>query len=182
MKKPLLIYKSNTGFTKKYVDWILEEVHCTARQLDQITEEDIKAHDLVVYGGGIRAGQISGLKKALSRIDPSVKQVIVFATGAAPYTDEIVNQITINNFSDINATVDFYYFESGLDYEKMSFLNRMMMNAYSKMLANKENKSDVEKGVNQALLSSYDHCKKENITPLVLKLKALIFECSINNS
>lgn len=68
MKTSLFIYKSSTGFTKKYIDWILEEVPGIAVQLD----------------------------------------------------------------------------------------------------------SDVENGVNQALLRSYDHCKKENIEPLVLKLKTLL--------
>ncbi len=176
MKTPLLIYKSSTGFTKKYADWILEEVPCTALQLNDLKAEDIKKHDVIIYGGGIRAGQISGLKKALSQIDIGAKQVIVFATGAAPNTTEIVDQIATNNFSNLSKPLDFYYFESGLNYEKMGFFSKMMMNAYSKMLAKKENKTDVENGVNQALLTSYDHCKKENIGPLIEKIKALISE------
>lgn len=176
MKKPLLIYKSSTGFTKKYADWILEEVPCTALQLDRVKPEDIKKHDVIIYGGGIRAGQISGLKKALGQIDPSTKKVIIFATGAAPNTEDIVNQIITNNFSNLSKPLDFFYFESGLNYEKMGFFSKLVMKAYSKMLAKKENKTDVENGVNQALLASYDHCKKENIKSLVEKIKALISE------
>ena len=174
MLNPLFIYKSSTGFTKKYTDWILEEVPGTAVQLDDVTQEDINKHDLIVYGGGIRAGQISGLKKVLGKIDPSVKPLIVFTTGAAPKTENIVRQIIEKNFTNRNAPVDFFYFESGLSYERMGFFSKLMMNTYSKTLAKKKNKSEVEKGVSQALLSSYDHCKKENIEPLVLKLKTFL--------
>ena len=174
MKTSLFIYKSSTGFTKKYIDWILEEVPGIAVQLGYVTREDINNHDLIVYGGGIRAGQISGLKKVLGKIDPRVKPLIVFATGAAPRTENIVRQITEKNFTNRNKPADFFYLESGLNYERMGVFSKMMMNAYRKILAKKKNKSDVENGVNQALLRSYDHCKKENIEPLVLKLKTLL--------
>ena len=35
MKSALIIYKSKTGFTKKYVDWILEDVKCSVTTLEK---------------------------------------------------------------------------------------------------------------------------------------------------
>ncbi len=36
MKPILLVYKTKTGFTKKYVDWIAEEISCQTVLLDHL--------------------------------------------------------------------------------------------------------------------------------------------------
>ncbi len=48
------------------------------------------------------------------------------------------------------------------------------MKSYSKILQLKRNKSKLEKGINSAILTSYDHSKKEDIRPLNSYLREII--------
>lgn len=171
MKKVLIVYKSATGFTKKYTDWIIEEVACDAITLGDAKKSDIDKYDIIIFGAGIHAGLISGLKKFKKLFDINNKQVIVFATGASPGSDDMIQAVIENNLAEYKASVRFFYFESGLNYENMGVLSRGMMKMFSKMLNASKNKSDFDKGMSEAIMSSYDNSKKENIEPLVALLK-----------
>ena len=177
MKSILLIYKTDTGFTKKYADWIAEKIPCKMVLLDEIGQLDMASFDVIIYGSGIHAGHIKGLKdfkKSIEALDKK-KPVIVFATGGAPYTEAIFSKIKANNFSPSEQNdIAFFYFESGINYEKMGLLDKAIMKSYNKVLSLKNNKSEVEKGTSEAISRSYDHCDIENIIPLVEHVDKLV--------
>ena len=58
--KILVTYKSKTGFTKKYAKWIAEELNCEKKDIKNVTSKDIAKYDLVIHGGWIFGGVISG--------------------------------------------------------------------------------------------------------------------------
>lgn len=181
MKSVLIVYKSKTGFTKRYVDWITDEITCNTIELEKAKKEEINDYDIIVYGAGMHAGHILGLNKFRKLIDfhndkVNNKELIIFATGAAPNTDEIVSQIQKNNLREDEANARFFYFESGISYEKMSGADKTLMTAFKTFLKIKSNKSNIEEGTNMAILNSYDNSKKENIIPLISHLNKLIIE------
>ena len=51
--KILVTYKSKTGFTKKYAEWIAEELGCEAKDIKTITPKNVAEYDLVIHGGWI---------------------------------------------------------------------------------------------------------------------------------
>ena len=171
MKKILIVYKSKTGFTKRYVDWICEEVTCDTRTLNETKSSDIDKYDIIIYGAGIRAGFISGLKKFKKLVDINNKKVIVFATGAVAKSDDMIQPVIENNLADCKSRVGFFYFESGICYEKMGAFSRGMMRIFSKMLNAKKDKSEIDEEMSKAIMSSFDNSKKENIESLVTLLK-----------
>lgn len=177
MNKILIIYKSSTGFTKKYVDWISERVPCEKIALDEINNHDINDYTIIVYGAGMHAGKIQGLsnfKKIVQKYNH--KKIIFFSTGAAPSETEIISQIKKNNFTeDELQNIEFYYFQSGLSYEKMNFKDKAIMKTYSKILELKRDKSKIEEGTQNAISKSYDYSKIEHIKPLTDYLE-MIFE------
>lgn len=170
MESILIVYKSKTGFTKKYVDWITESIECQAVPIEQISQVDINDYDMIIYGAGIRAGQIQGLKEfreiAENLIDN--KKKIVFATGGAPYREEIVARIRKDNFSDNELNdVEFFYFQSGINYEKMGLFDKSILKMYSGILKLKKNKSEMEDGTSQTISESYDYSSSDHIKPLI---------------
>lgn len=170
MKSILLIYRTDTGFTKKYIDWIAEKIPCKTVLLDDIGHLDLASFDVFIYGAGIHAGHIKGLKDFKKKVEAldKKKPVIVFATGGAPCTEAIFSKIKANNFSPgEQRNIEFFYFQSGINYEKMSLLDKTIMKSYNKVLSLKNNKSDVEKGTSKAISSSYDNCNIESIIPMV---------------
>ena len=62
--KALIIYKSKTGFTKWYAEFIAKEVDGNLMDFKEVTAEIMSEYDVVVYGGGLYAGMINGYKKA----------------------------------------------------------------------------------------------------------------------
>ena len=171
MKSALIIYKSETGFTKKYAEWILEDITCSVTTLDKVKKADIDKHDIIIYGSGVHAGLIPGLKKIKKLVDGGDKKVIIYATGAAPNVEEIVKPVMDNNLTDCLSSVDFFYFESGINYENMSFFSRGLMKIFSKILNAKKDKTDAEKEMSALISSSYDNSKREYVKPLTELLK-----------
>lgn len=178
MKSILLVYKTKTGFTKQYADWITDEFLCKSVSIDEVITSEMNDYDIIIYGAGIHAGLILGLNELKKKIvDSRNKKIVVFATGAAPYKDEIVNEIVKRNFTENERTdITFFYFESGINYEKMGVADKTIMKIYSKFLKSKNNKTEIENGTSTAISSSYNHSSKEFTKPLVTYLKALLGE------
>ncbi len=176
MDSILIVYKTNTGFTKKYVDWITETIACQTVPFDQVNNVDINNYDIIIYGAGMHAGHIQGLKEFKKEVLNLVnKKIVVFATGGAPYYEEIIPKIKTDNFSaDELNTIKFFYFQSGINYEKMGLFNKTIMKTYSKALAFKNKKSDIEDGTSKAIAQSYDHSSSDYIKPMIDYLNQLL--------
>lgn len=168
--KIIVIYKSKTGFTKRYAQWIAEELKCDMVSYEKVSAASIAEYDCVIYGGGIYAGKIGGLKKIKPLLANKPKtKFIVFATGATPSAaEEVINTTWKVNFTEEELEeVPHFYMQSGLSYEKMGFFDRLMMKAFSKMLSKKEDKSTEEVGTQLAIIRSHDISSKEFIEPIV---------------
>ena len=166
----MVIYKSRTGFTKRYAQWIGDELRCKVTDYGEIKKIDLDSYDLIIYGGRVHAGKIDNLDKVKSLLNNKKCDLIVFATGATPFeaTEEIEKTRNLN-FSD--NSIPYFYMQSGLCYEKMGFFDRTIMKMLSKMLAKKENKSDIDNGTAIAISQSHDISDKSYIMPLVDYIK-----------
>ena len=63
MKKTIVLYRSRTGFSKCYAEWIAEDLACECRSIKGVKLDDLKDFGLVIYGAGVYAGMIAGLGK-----------------------------------------------------------------------------------------------------------------------
>ena len=181
MESILIVYKSGTGFTKRYAMWIAEKIACQTVPFNQINNVDMNNYDIIIYGAGICGGRISGLKKFKQKaFNLSGKKIIVYASGAAPYTEEIVSGIKEVNFTakELNV-IEFFYFQSGLSYERMGLKEKILMKSYSKILELRKNKSDIDAGTSEALAKSYDYSSREQIKPVGDYLQKLISESAV---
>lgn len=181
MEPILIVYKSETGFTQKYVEWLTETITCCkAVALDQISTIRVDHYGIIVYGAGIHAGRIQGLKEFKRKAFDLSKKIVVFATGGAPGDEAIISEIRANNFSaEELESIEFFYFQSGLNYEKMGLRDKAMMKLYSKMLELKSNKSDIEDGTSKAMSTSYDHSSRDQMKTMISYLHQLMSELEL---
>lgn len=172
--KTVVVYQSNTGFTKKYAQWISEELSCDLAAYEDAAKK-ISDYDVIVYGGGIMAGRITGLDKLKKNSLISGKKLILFATGATnKNAAELINNIRDNNLStEEQKSIPFYYFESGINYENMGFLSKTVLKSMYKSLQKKKNRTEEETGMMHALMKSNDHSDKALIKPLITYVKSL---------
>jgi len=51
--KTLILYKSKTGYTKKYGEWIKDELSADCFEVSTINSSILDNYDTIIYGGGL---------------------------------------------------------------------------------------------------------------------------------
>ena len=74
--KVIVTYNSKTGFTQKYAEWIAEDLNCKALSTAEL--KNVSEYDLVIHGGWIMGGMISGFEN-MKKLNPS--KLIAFGVG-----------------------------------------------------------------------------------------------------
>ena len=170
--KVLLVYSSKTGFTERYANWIKEELNCDIGELKTISRETLARYETVIYGGGIYAGKINGLakfKNLLQRPHRQGQKIIVYATGAAPAEAKgTVENVIKNNISEQDrGAIPVFYFQSGLNYERMGLVSKFMMKILPHILKRKKDKTPEDEAMVEAIKQSFDSTDKKYIQPLL---------------
>ncbi|MFG6394104.1 MAG: flavodoxin domain-containing protein [Lachnospiraceae bacterium] len=171
----LIIYKSSTGFTKKYAEIISSELNCTLATYKNITPEIIQKYNTIVFGSRAHAGTIDGYKKIKKMLGnyPYCK-FILFVTGATPSSaKDVINEFWQQNLTPAElAKIPHFYMPGGLCYEKMSLIDKIMMKGLAVMLKKKKDKNSYEKELENAIKNSYDISSGKYATPLISFLKS----------
>ena len=81
--KTIVAYKSKSGYTKTYAEWIAQELDCDIKENAELS--DIIGYDTIIYGGGMYAGGFNGIKLITKNLDKlSGKKIALFAVGSNP--------------------------------------------------------------------------------------------------
>lgn len=168
--KTVLVYKSKTGFTRRYAQWIQEELGCEIVPYKDRKKLRLTDYETVIYGGGFFGGSIKGLKWLLEQLPAAGdKRWVVFATGATPPDSPNVEKALRKNFTDSQwEQIKVFYLHSGLCYEKMGLMDKLLMAMFKKML-----KKSGETEALENILSSYDGSSRDYIKPLTEYCAAL---------
>ena len=173
--KTIVVYKSKTGFTEKYAHWIAEALHCDIVCLEKFNIAKLAHYDVIILGGGIHAGRISGINFIKDNATSfTEKKIIVFATGATAPIPEEIERFRKDNIPQ-GMNIAFFYFQSGMNYARMNGTDRLMMTTLKTVLKLKKNKSAIEQGTMDAIRSSYDYSNSNQIEPLVNYINAIEF-------
>ncbi|SFR88628.1 flavodoxin domain-containing protein [Anaeromicropila populeti] len=159
--KRVVVYKSSTGFTKTYAEWIAKELNCEMVDLKKVEESTLHQCEMVIYGGWIMGNTIVGLDKIKKM---GANNLVVYAVGSLPKTKEVADSIQTKN--GLENTV-FFYMPGGFRFEKLNFLIRMMLKSMKKSIAKKENKTETDVFMEKHLGTSFDHSDKKYIEPLI---------------
>ena len=84
MDKIVVIYESKYGYTRRYAEWIAEALSCPVFERKQFRSRDFSQYEAIIYGGGLYAGGVSGIKMLAQNWHLlSGKKVILFTCGLA---------------------------------------------------------------------------------------------------
>ena len=169
--KTVVIYKSKTGFTKKYAEWISEELSADLFEASKVKPNMLAAYDTLIYGGGLYAVGINGVKyitKNLSNFKD--KKVVVFATGVSPSRKEAINEVKDKNFtSEDQHYIEFFYLRGGFDFSKLKPLDKVLMTVLKWKINMKPVKKMTpdERGMLACYDKAVDFTRKENLDELI---------------
>ena len=167
--KTAVIYNSQTGFTKKYAEWIAEATGADCLELKAAKKQDFDNYDAIVFGGWACAGRISKISWFKSNMDKwSDKLLIVFCTGGSPAESPDIEAFLFSNFDEAQRErVSVFYCPGGFNYEKMSAGSKLMMKMFQKMVGAKKDKTEDDIKMLKMISHSYDISDKKYIEPII---------------
>lgn len=170
--KTLIIYTSQTGFTKRYAEWIAEKMNGELLETKEAKTKKMDffaQFDAIIYGGWAMAGSLVQSKWFLEKAkELKGKRLAMFCVGASPIESEEVQKALDNMLTDEQRTyVKAFYCPGGIDYSKMKLPSRMAMKAFVSMLNKKKDASAEEKEMASMIAKSYDISDKKYVEPIV---------------
>ena len=171
--KTIVIYTSQTGFTKRYAQWIAEASGADCIELSAAKKTDLSSYEAIVYGGWACAGGISKIGWFKGNMDKwKGKKLAVFCVGGSPADSPDIDTALKRNFSEAEREkAAAFYFPGGFNYEKMPIASKMMMKMFVRTLETKKDKTEAEQAMAEMLSSSYDISDKSYIEPLLRYLR-----------
>lgn len=175
MNKTVVIYESKYGSTKRYAQWIAETLSCPIFERKKFHPRNFSQYEIIIYGGGLYAGGVSGIK-LLTRNSHllSNKKIVLFTCGIANPDDP-------DNISNIKKSLQkvltdemfghlaLFHLRGRLDYSELSFVHKFMMSMLRKMLLKKD--PQTLRDEDRQLLETYGRCvdfmDPDSIRPLV---------------
>ena len=167
--KTVVIYKSKTGYAKKYAKWIAEKLAADIFDVSKVTTNMLTAYDTVIYGGGLYVVGINGVKlitKNLNKLKD--KKVIVFATGVSPSREEAISEVINKNFtSEEQKYIQFFYLRGGFDYSKLKPFDKVLMTLLKWKIKTKKELTPDERGMLETYDKPADFTRKKNIDKII---------------
>ncbi|MCR5756266.1 MAG: flavodoxin domain-containing protein [Acetatifactor sp.] len=172
--KTLIIFSSQTGFTKRYAEWIAEETDAELISLSRAKKKNadyFDTYDAILYGGWTMAGRVVKADWYFKRAEKwKDKKLLVFCVGASPMENPEI-QTALDNMltSEQKEFIKIFYCPGGIAYDKMNLFSRLAMKAFASAL---KKDADPDKQKQGAIISeSYDIADKQYIQPILGELK-----------
>ncbi|WP_315081726.1 flavodoxin domain-containing protein [uncultured Clostridium sp.] len=181
MNKTVVVYQSKYGSTKKYAEWISEELSCDLFERKDVTPNQLEYYETIIYGGGLYAGGVSGIKlitKSFKQLKN--KNIIIFTCGLADPKDRInvkgiregLNKVLSEEMKKV---IKIFHLRGAIDYSKLGIVHKSMMSMLYKMTLKKKYESlrEEEKEMIDTYGKVVNFIDKDTIKPIVLYVKNL---------
>ena len=180
MSKALVMYYSVYGTTKKYAQWIAEELNAEICERKKADQNSLANYDTIVLGSGLYAGVIQGLDLIIKNYEViKNKKLVLFTCGLADYS----NQVNINNIQkridvklpeNIRSNVKVFFLQGGVNYKELSFIHKIMMGMVKLSIKRKSpnKRNDEDKEFLKTYGQTLDFTSKKNIAALVSYCKS----------
>lgn len=171
----IVVYKTKYGSTKKYADWIGEELNCRVADAKDITIDELEKYDAIVYGGGLYAEVINGVILITKNIDKlKNKKIAVYTTGITPldcrdYYDKYVVEKNFKN--GLPEEIKIFNFTGKMVLDELSVVHRTALKSLKKIMLAKKNPSPMEKLLVELCDANGDFSDRSQIYDLIEYIK-----------
>ena len=145
----VVVYRSKYGATKKYAEWIAEELNCKTIENKNLKVEDLMEYDTIIYGGGLYAEVIDGVTLITRNLDKlKGKKIVVFSTGITPlkYTEYYDKLVVDKNFKpEMLNKIKIYNFMGKMIIDELSAVHRAALKTLKQIMSAKKNPTEMEK-------------------------------------
>lgn len=177
--KTVVVYSSKYGSTKKYAEWLADELKCDLKDKNSISIDELMQYDTIVYGGGLYAGGVNGIDIFTKHFDKlKDKNLVLYTCGISdPKIEDNINNIRKNISKVFNEEmtekIKVFHLRGSMDYSKLSLKHSMMMKMLKAMILKKDKSklTDEDRQIIDTFGTAIDFTDKESIKPIVEYLK-----------
>ncbi len=172
--KTLVIYTSQTGFTRRYAQWLADEMSADLYDLKDVQKREeafFAAYDAIVYAGWCMAGSVVKAKWFLGRAESwKEKRLAVVCVGGSPNDSPDVETMLKRMLSEEQRRyVKAFYCQGGFAYEKMNTVSKLAMKLFVSAL--KKKPDEKSRQMAEQIAVSYDISDRKFIEPIVSYLR-----------
>lgn len=171
--KTLIVYTSQTGFTKRYAEWLAKSLKDRfvvmelkeAQKQPETFFDDFRA---IAYGGWAMAGKVTKSKWFLDKATGwKDKRLAMFCVGGAPAESRNVEAALKSMLTEEQSKyIKAFYCPGGFNYERMSAASRFAMKIFIASIKKKKDSTDEERQMAELVSTSYDISDPKYIEPI----------------
>ena len=170
--KTLIIYTSQTGFTKKYADWLAQKTGGDLLDLKDAQKKNdafFDGYEAIVYGGWVMAASVVKVKWFLNKAASwKGKKLAVYCVGGSPNDNPDVEVMLKNMLNDEQREyIRAFYCQGGFNYERMNAPSRLAMKMFVSALKKKKDPTEEEKIMTEMVAKSYDISDEKYLEPVI---------------
>ena len=168
--KTLVVYTSQTGFTRRYAEWVAERMRADIFDLKDVQKKDLeyfKGYDAIGYGGGCMAGKVVKVNWFLDKASGlREKKLAIIAVGSSPNDNPDV-EVAMNNIltEEQKQYIKVFYCQGGINYDKMKLPSKLAMKMFANSLKKSKDPKQREQG--EFIDHSYDVSDIKFIEPII---------------
>lgn len=154
-----VVYTSNAGYTKRYAELLSAQLLIPAVEIKE-AKRRVPRKAEVIYMGWIRAGGLVGYGKVKRRYN--IRAIVGVCLGASgSQVDGLVKQCRPKD------GVPVFTVQGGMDREKLTGINKSMIDMLIKMLRAKDDKTDDEVKMLEMIEGGGDFLNPDNLIPII---------------
>lgn len=164
--KIAVVYSSKYGTTQQYAKWLSEALECDIFDVREVSAAKIDQYNCIIFGTALHAG---GMRKISAILKMKPKKLIIFTVGLAnPETTDYSKIISKNVPEVVQKDCKIFHLRGGIDYRKLSFVDRIMMAMMKRGIKKQADKQTAEE---KLFLETYgqkiDFSDKRTLKPIV---------------
>lgn len=168
MNSIAVVYQSKYGATKKYAAWIAEALSADLMEKSSVHPRQLMDYGLVIYGGGLYAGGISGVELVTKN---PCRKLAVFTVGMFNPESTDYTLIVNRNFPpEMRGVVPVFPLLGSLDCKKLGPVHKLMMAGIKKLILDRKPESERtadDRIVLESFAGNVDLTDREAIAPII---------------
>ncbi|MBD5141654.1 MAG: hypothetical protein HDT25_09630 [Ruminococcus sp.] len=169
MKTIAIVYSSKYGHTKKYADWLKEDVDADAIDIGKFNITQMLAYKLVIFACGVYGDKLSIMdfvKKNITAI-PTQKTMIMAVGWYTNDSKEAAEKLMNDNYPpEFKGKVPIYVVNSGLDKKQVSKMDSVKLVAAKLAIEKKDGRSSDDINALGILNGYSDPTSKDNLASI----------------
>jgi menaquinone-dependent protoporphyrinogen IX oxidase len=169
------LYFTKYGSTKKYAEWITEELKGDIFGIKNVRHDQLHEYDIILLGSALYAGSIKGINLLVDNYEKiKDKKLVIFTCGVADYSktqncDGIYKRLEEAIPKNILDSIKVFYLRGSVNYKKLSLQHKLMMGMVRKMILKKglDNLNEENKEFLETFGKTVDFTDKNSIKGII---------------